>query len=145
MKKYTKVRLNEALKDIKANFTEVVDYIVYYDSIDEDLKGFDLIYKIEELDIKTEIRLLLNDFNKRDLSKSKTLLYNSLFYGIVNDEESKQELINHLKENKSIVFENYLLTLDKNKGTDGELNIKYVLSQLNEHSSNKNKPWGIYE
>jgi hypothetical protein len=140
MKKYTKVRLNEALKDIKANFTEVVDYIVYYDSIDEDLKGFDLIYKIEELDIKTEIRLLLNDFNKRDLSKSKTLLYNSLFYGIVNDEESKQELINHLKENKSIVFENYLLTLDKNKGTDGELNIKYVLSQLNEHSSNKNKP-----
>ena len=140
MKKYTKVRLNEALKDIKANFTEVVDYIVYYDSIDEDLKGFDLIYKIEELDIKTEIRLLLNDFNKRDLSKSKTLLYNSLFYGIVNDEESKQELINNLKENKSIVFENYLLTLDKNKGTDGELNIKYVLSQLNEHSSNKNKP-----
>ena len=140
MKKYTKVRLNEALKDIKANFTEVVDYIVYYDSIDEDLKGFDLIYKIEELDIKTEIRLLLNDFNKRDLSKSKTLLYNSLFYGIVNDEELKQELINHLKENKSIVFENYLLTLDKNKGTDGELNIKYVLSQLNEHSSNKNKP-----
>ena len=140
MKKYTKVRLNEALKDIKANFTEVVDYIVYYDSIDEDLKGFDLIYKIEELDIKTEIRLLLNDFNKRDLSKTKTLLYNSLFYGIVNDEESKQELINHLKENKSIVFENYLLTLDKNKGTDGELNIKYVLSQLNEHSSNKNKP-----
>lgn len=139
MKKYTKARLNNLMNDISTNFSEIVDYIVYYDSIDEDLKGFDLIYKIEELDIKEEIRLLLNDFNKRDLSKSKTLLYNSLFYGIVNDEELKIELINYLKKNKNGPFESYLSTLNKNQGTDGELNIKYVLSQLNEHSSNKNK------
>ncbi len=140
MKKYTKVRLKEIIQDIKSNFTEIVDYIVYYDSIDEDLKGFDLVYKIEELDIKTEIELLLNDFNKRDLSKSKTLLYNSLFYGIVNDEESKIELINYLKKNKNGSFESYLLTLDKNKGTDGEKNIISVLENLYEYSTTKNKP-----
>ena len=140
MKKYTKKRLNEIVQDIKSNFTEIIDYIIYYDSIDEDLKAFDLVYKIEELDVKTEIDFLLNDFNKRDLSKSKTFIYNSLLYGLVNDKESKEELIDYLDINKNINFENYLKSLNKNKGTDGEKNIMSVLENISKHSTTKNKP-----
>ncbi len=139
MKKYTQKRLNEITKDIVNNFTEIIDYIIYYDSIDEDLKAFELVYKIEELDVKTEIELLLSDFNRRDLLKSNTLIYNSLFYGIVNDEESKEELVSYLKMNKNVDFENYLKSLNKNKGTDGELNVINVLENISENSSNKNK------
>ncbi len=139
MKKYTQKRLNEITKDIVNNFTEIIDYIIYYDSIDEDLKAFELVYKIEELDVKTEIDLLLSDFNRRDLLKSNTLIYNSLFYGIVNDEESKEELVAYLKMNKNVDFENYLKSLNKNKGTDGELNVINVLENISENSSNKNK------
>ena len=96
-----------------------------------------MVYKIEELDVKTEVELLLNDFNKRDLSKSKTLLYNSLIYGIANDEKSKEYLIKHLKENENISFEKYLKLLNKNKETDGEKNILSVLENLSEFSTTK--------
>ena len=140
MKKYTQKRLNEIIKDVKTNFTEIVDYIVYYDSIDEDQKGWSLIYKIEELEHETEINLILNDFNQRDLSKSPTLLYNSILYGLVNNEDSKNVLIDVLKNQNQEIFKSYLSTLNKNKGRDGDLNIEDIMNQLNETSSNKNKP-----
>lgn len=140
MKKYTQKRLNEIIKDVKTNFTEIVDYIVYYDSIDEDQKGWSLIYKIEELEHETEINLILNDFNQRDLSKSPTLLYNSILYGLVNNEDSKNVLIDVLKNQNQESFKSYLSTLNKNKGRDGDLNIEDIMNQLSETSSNKNKP-----
>ena len=140
MKKYTKKRLNEILVDIKTNFTEIVDYVIYYDSIDEDQKGWDLIYKIEELDHETEINLILSDFKTRNFTNLPTLLYNSILYGLVNNEESKTVLINVLKNKDHNSFKSYLSTLNKNKGRDGDLNIEYIINQINENSNNKNKP-----
>lgn len=140
MKKYTKKRLNEIIKDVKTNFTEIVDYIIYFDSIDEDEKSWELIYKIEELDDDTEIKLILSDFKLRDLTNSPTLLYNSILYGLVNNEDSKKALIGVLKNENHESFKTYLSTLNKNKGRDGDLNIEYIMNQFNENSSNKNKP-----
>lgn len=139
MKKYTQNRLNEIIKNVEDNFSEIIDFIIYFDSIDEDQKAWNLIHMIENLDCATEINLVLDDFNSRDLSKSETLLYNAIIYGLVNDEESREALIDALKNQEQELFKKHLYSLNKNKGRDGDLNIEYIFKKLND-SNNKNRP-----
>ena len=122
------------LKDIKSNFSTLIDLIIYYDSINEDDQAWDLIYKIEELGHPDEIELLLSDFNSRDLSTGPTFLYNAILYGLVNNPDSKLVLINILKKGDYAKFKAHLQKLDKGKVRDGDLNAADVINQLNADS-----------
>ena len=135
MKKYTKKRLNLITRYIESNFSEIIDFIIYYDSINEDLKAWDLIYMIEDFGHEKEIELLLSDFESRDLKKGPTLLYNALLYGLVNYDESKDTLIKVLNQGAYSQFKEHLRTLDEKEGRDGDLNVEDVFKQLNENSN----------
>ncbi len=130
MKKYRKAYPFELLDNLKSNFSSIIDYIIYYDSINEDEKAWNLIYKIEELSDDEEIPLIIYDFISRNLQDKTTFLYNALLYGLVNDPESKSVLIQHLIGNPNPIFLNYLATLNKNKGREGDLNIQNVVETI---------------
>lgn len=135
MNKYTKIQLNRITKDIESNFSEVIDFIIYYDSIDADEKAWDLVYMIEEFGHAKEIELMLADFESRDLTTGPTLLYNALLYRLVNNEESKSVLVNVLKQGNYSKFTYHLFSLDKKKSREGDLNVADVFKQLNSSDS----------
>lgn len=131
MRKYTRKRLKLILKDIKTNFSELLDYIIYYDSISEDLKAWDIIYAIEgSLEHLTEIELLISDVEARAFPLKASLLYNGLLYALVNNDESKEVLINVLRHGEYTRFKTHLASLNEHEGRDCDLNVEDVLTRI---------------
>lgn len=111
MYKYRKYFPEELLQNIEANFSELLDYIIYYDSVNEDLRAWKIIYAIEQISDTLEIHLLIQDLHNRHFSNGPTLLYNALWYGVINDRMATQILIHYLKKEKDALLIAHLLTL----------------------------------
>ena len=65
MKKPTQKRINECLKDIESNFTELINAIIWYEQKDMDDWATDIVGEIERLPSKKEVQLLINDLSNR--------------------------------------------------------------------------------
>lgn len=114
MKQYTKKELKQLCKDIKNNFSKIIDYIIYFDKTDNETDAMDLIDKIElALDNKTEIDLLTKDFKSRSNEDKKSLFYSSIFTRLITYEVSKKELIQNLIENKNYAVLSYINSLNE--------------------------------
>ncbi len=122
--------LNDILQDIKTHFSEIIDFMIYYDSINEDEKAWDIIYVIEDLAYDDIISLTLDDFNKRTF-ESATLLYDFMLCGIINNEEIREILIQKLLQNENKNFLNYLESIKENDGSEADANIDIVLNRCN--------------
>jgi len=131
MKKFTRKEVKELIKDMENNFSDLIDAVIYYDSIDKDSYAWDIISEIEDLPPSKEIEFLIKDLVKRNYEVSTNLLYNSLWYTQSNGEKNRQILIDLIAQNsnaKEII--RFLVPLNEGE-TQGDLNIQLVIDEVN--------------
>ena len=132
MKKPTQKRIKECLKDIESNFTELINAIIWYEQKDMDDWAWDIIHKIEELELSKEIELLIIDLENRNYKIPDNLLYHSLWYSQANVIENRENLINIISKNPSVKqVLTYLTSLNKGNNKEYELNIQYIIDGVN--------------
>ncbi len=132
MKKPTQKRIKECLKDIESNFTELINAIIWYEQKDMDDWAWDIIHKIEELELSKEIELLIIDLENRNYKTPENLLYHSLWYSQANVIENRENLINIISKNPSVKqVLTYLTSLNKGNNKEYELNIQYIIDGVN--------------
>ena len=132
MKKPTQKRINECLKDIESNFTELINAIIWYEQKDMDDWLYDIIGYIEKLSSEKEVQLLINDLSNRSSDDLTNPKYQGLWYALFNVEQTventHEEIISQLKThtNKELAL-NFIKSLDEGEDSDGEINVKKVL------------------
>lgn len=132
MKKITRQKVQALLKDVENNFSQLIDSLFYFESVNKDDWGWDIIHKIEELELSKEIELLIIDLENRNYKIPENLLYHSLWYSQSNVIENREILINIIskKPNFKQVL-TYLTSLNKGKNKEYELNIQYIIDGIN--------------
>lgn len=145
MKKPTQKRVKECLKNIEINFSELIDYIIFYEKNDMDDWATDIIGYIEKLPCEKEILLLINDFSNRKTDDFNIYSYTSLWWALINEDSEfvNNNIIEYFKnsENGNLLKEilsNWLLNLDDETTT--KENILKILNKSNK-SLEKNKIW----
>ena len=61
MKKITRQKVQALLKDVENNFSQLIDSLFYFESVDKDDLAWDIIHGIEELEPSKEIEMLIED------------------------------------------------------------------------------------
>lgn len=120
------------LSDIEHNFTDLIDRIIFYDSIDQDLWAMDIIHKIEELKAEDTIELLINDLVNRNYIIHPRLLYSSIWYSLVNSDYTPEIVINKVANSKyrnEII--NYFNSLNSGKDKLYDINMQKVIDAVN--------------
>ena len=132
MKKITRQKVQALLKDVENNFSQLIDSLFYFESVDKDDWAWDIIHKIEELELSKEIELLIIDLENRNYKIPDNLLYHSLWYSQANVIENREILINIIskKPNFKQVL-TYLTSFNKGKNKEYELNIQYIIDGIN--------------
>lgn len=136
MKRLTQKRINECLKDIPANFKELIDAIIWYEKKDMDDWSDDIIGYIERKQRKERIQYLFDDLPNRGdgLTNPK---YQGIWYGLFNvdqnEENTHEEIVSQLKKhiNKELAL-NFIKSQDQDEGGETEINIRKILSQYND-------------
>ena len=132
MKKITRKKVQALLKDVENNFSQLIDSLFYFESVDKDDWAWDIIHKIEELELSKEIELLIIDLENRNYKIPENLLYHSLWYSQANVIENRENLINIISKNPSVKkFLTYLTSLNKGNNKEYELNIQYIIDGVN--------------
>ena len=142
MKKFTKKQIQPLLENIRENFSTLIDAIIYFDSINKDEIALEIINYIDNLATQCEIDLLINDLINRNFEIETTLLYNSIWYGLNNNDEIRPDLVNSISNSeKKIELVSYLSTLDKGRERDVDLNIQKLLKEIkNQINTNNTLP-----
>lgn len=96
MKKFTQKEVNNLLKDVENNFTQLINAIVYYESKDKDDYATDIIGYIEKLPTLKELELLIKDFPNRKNDDFDIYGYQKLWLALINSQE--KESIDILKQ-----------------------------------------------
>lgn len=117
MKKPTQKRVKECLKDIENNFSELIDYIIFYEKNNMDDWSYDIIGYLEKQSNATLIKQLFDDLSKRSELDKSNCLYKSLWYAILNNKQNEEntyslfiEKINN--DNKNLTL-NFLKTFNQ--------------------------------
>lgn len=130
--KINKKEVKELLKNIEPNFSELIDLIIFYDSMDKDELAFEIINKMKTFNIEKKIDLLITDIVERQYKVNPSLLYNVLWYSISNSHKNYLVLIEKLTKNehkKGIIY--YLKTLNEGNGHDADINIQKIIDAVN--------------
>lgn len=130
--KINKKEVKELLKNIEPNFSELIDLIIFYDSMDKDELAFEIINKMKTFNIEKKIDLLITDIVERQYKVNPSLLYNVLWYSISNSHKNSLVLIEKLTKNehkKGIIY--YLKTLNEGNGHDADINIQKIIDAVN--------------
>lgn len=131
MNKVDSKKLSKMLTDIENNFEELINSIIYYDSIDRDDLSFKIIDKMKSFPIEKKVRLLIDDLVKRNYTVTPNLLYNVLWYSIANSPKNSEVLINNLNISvykKEVIY--YLKTLNEGNGDEADLNIQKIVDSV---------------
>ena len=142
MKKPTQKRINECLKDIESNFTELINAIIWYEQKNMDDWSYDIIGYIENLPRKERVQYLFDDLSNRSSDDLTNPKYQGLWYALFNVEQTventHEEIISQLKThtNKELAL-NFIKSLDEGEDSDGEINVRTVLKQ---YADTKLKP-----
>ena len=86
MKKPTQKRINECLKDIESNFTELINAAIWYEKKDMDDLATDIVGEIEKLSSEKEVQLLINDLSNRKDEDFAVYAYQRLWWALINTE-----------------------------------------------------------
>lgn len=143
MKKFNQKQVKKLLENVKNNFSELIDAIIYFDSQNKDEIAFEIISHIDSLATQTEIDLLTEDLINRNFNVPTKLLYNSLWYGLNNNDEIRPDLVMKISNSeKKEQLVSYLSTLDKGRQREADLNIQKLLEDINGKTgkNNSNKP-----
>ena len=142
MKKFTKKQIQPLLENIRENFSTLIDAIIYFDSTNKYEIALEIINYIDNLATQCEIDLLINDLINRNFEIETTLLYNSIWYGLNNNDEIRPDLVNSISNSeKKIELVSYLSTLDKGRERDVDLNIQKLLKEIkNQINTNNTLP-----
>lgn len=130
--KINKKEVKELLKNIEPNFSELIDLIIFYDSMDKDELAFEIINKMKTFNIEKKIDRLITDIVERQYNVNPSLLYNVLWYSISNSHKNSLVLIEKLTKNehkKEIIY--YLKPLNEGKGHDADINIQKIIDAVN--------------
>lgn len=130
--KINKKEVKELLKNIEPNFSELIDLIIFYDSMDKDELAFEIINKMKTFNIEKKIDRLITDIVERQYNVNPSLLYNVLWYSISNSHKNSLVLIEKLTKNehkKEII--DYLKTLNEGNGHDADINIQKIIDAVN--------------
>ena len=136
MKKPTQKRVKECLKDIENNFSELIDYIIFYEKNNMDDWSYDIIGYLEKQSNATLIKQLFDDLSKRSELDKSNCLYKSLWYAILNNKQNEEntyslfiEKINN--DNKNLTL-NFFKSLDEGENSDTEKNLRNFLKTFNQ-------------
>ena len=142
MKKFTKKQIQPLLENIRENFSTLIDAIIYFDSTNKDEIALEIIYYIDNLATQCGIDLLIKDLINRNFEIETTLLYNSIWYGLNNNDEIRPDLVNSISNSeKKLELVSYLSTLDKGRERDVDLNIQKLLKEIkNQINTNNTLP-----
>ncbi len=142
MKKFTKKQIQPLLENVRENFSTLIDAIIYFDSINKDEIALEIINYIDNLATQCEIDLLINDLINRNFEIETTLLYNSIWYGLNNNDEIRPDLVNSISNSeKKLELVSYLSTLDQGRERDVDLNIQKLLKEIkNQINTNNTLP-----
>ncbi len=86
MKKPTEKRIKECLKDIEANFSELINAAIWYEKKDMDDWATDIVGEIEKLSSEKEVQLLINDLSNRKDEDFAIYTYQRLWWALINTE-----------------------------------------------------------
>ena len=86
MKKPTEKRIKECLKDIEANFSELINAAIWYEKKDMDDWATDIVGEIERLASEKEVQLLINDLSNRKDEDFAIYTYQRLWWALINTE-----------------------------------------------------------
>ena len=132
MKKITRQKVQALLKDVENNFSQLIDSLFYFESVDKDDWAWDIIHGIEELEPSKEIEMLIKDLANRNYEVPEKLLYNSLWYAQANVLENRETLIDVISKSANVKqIVNYLVPLNKGRNRDADLNIQSVIDEVN--------------
>ena len=131
MKKITRKEVQALLKDVENNFSQLIDSLFYFESVDKDDWAWDIIHGIEELEPSKEIEMLIEDLANRNYEVPEKLLYNSLWYAQANVLENRETLIDVISKSANVKqIVNYLVPLNKGRNRDADLNIQSVIDEV---------------
>ena len=122
MKKPTQKRINECLKDIESNFTELINAIIWYEQKDMDDWSYDIIAYIEKLSSENEVQLLINDLSNRKDEDFAIYNYQRLWWALINTEEVNKAILdfsNNSQKGKILkdILKNWFAQLDDDSDT----------------------------
>lgn len=89
MKKPTEKRIKECLKDVEANFTELVSAAIWYEKNDMDDWATDIVGEIERLSSEKEVKLLIDDLSNRKDEDFTVYAYQKLWWALINTESEE--------------------------------------------------------
>jgi hypothetical protein len=130
--KFSKKETKELLKNIENNFSNLIDVIIYYDSIDQDKSAMKIIEKMEELPLDKEIDLLIEDIVKRNYTVNPGFLYSSIWYYIVNSKNKPDIMIEKVANSQyrnDLI--NYFKSLNSGKDKLYDINMQKVIDAVN--------------
>ena len=85
----TQKEVNNLVKDVENNFTQLINAIIYYESNDKDDFSTDIIGYIEKLSHLKELDLLIKDFPNRQNNNFDIYGYQKLWLALINTQDPK--------------------------------------------------------
>jgi len=125
-------QINNLLKNIKDNFSELVDIIYQCEYQGEDALALIIVDSISALPLNERLDLLICDLHSReDKLESEMVFYPGLWYSIAESPDSRINLIKELSHGpeESGVFE-FLCRLDEGDNTPGEKGVRETLKAI---------------
>lgn len=125
--------LKKMIKKIEVSFSDLVDRIIFYDSVDQDVLSYDIIIEIEKIPTDKLIKLMIKELHKRDYKISTPLMYNFMWYYFADFHDKSNMLVKEIakNENKEKIL-HYLTSLNERAESDSELNVQDVIDAVNQ-------------
>lgn len=129
MKKFTQKEVNNLVKDVENNFTQLIEAIIYYEINEKDDFATDIIGYIENLSNLKELELLVKDFPNRKNENFDIYGYQKLWLALINTQD--KQCLDILKEEiqKNSVLKMFLSTIisDYDDGNETKNNVLKLL------------------
>lgn len=127
--------LKKMIKNIEMSFSDLVDRIIFYDSVDQDVLSYDIIIEIEKIPTDKLIKLMIKELHKRDYKISTPLMYNFMWYYFADFHDKSNMLVKEiLKNTNKEKILNYLSSLNERTESDSELNVQDVIDAVNQNT-----------
>lgn len=134
MKKPTQKKVKEYLKDIEANFSQLIDAAIWYEQNDKDDWATDIIGEIEKLPSEKEVELLIKDLKNRKDEDFSVYAYQRLWWALINEESEdvNKAIIDYKNSEEGKTFADTLNTWfnELDDDSDTKVNIAKFITKI---------------